>query len=123
MRKPPSQALALTIEQVEAIRAAVREWRRGPGVPDPPPDGQLEQIIEVMLGTSARSGEVLAIRKCDVDVSTTPATLRLCGTIGSPAGKSTHHQPHAKSMKSTRTVSVPSFTAEVLWARLLTIAA
>ncbi len=59
LRKPPSQAMALTIEQVEAIRAAVRGWRRGPGFVGPPPDGQLEQIIEVMLGTSARIGEVL----------------------------------------------------------------
>ncbi len=61
--------MALTVEQVEAIRAAVRGWRRGSGLAGPPPDGQLEQIIEVMLGTSARIGEVLAIRKCDVDVT------------------------------------------------------
>jgi hypothetical protein len=50
----------------------------------------LEQIIEVMLGTSARIGEVLAIRKCDVDVTRTPATVRICGTIVSPAEKPTH---------------------------------
>ena len=31
MRKPPSQAMALTMEQVDEIRAAVRGWRRGPG--------------------------------------------------------------------------------------------
>ncbi|MBF4762796.1 site-specific integrase [Nocardioides islandensis] len=122
LRKPTAQAMSLTVEQVEQIRRAVRGWRRGPGVPGPPPDGQLEQIIEVMLGTSARIGEVLAIRKCDVDVTTTPATARLCGTIVSPAGKPTHRQPHPKSMKSTRTVSVPSFTAEVLRARLVMIA-
>jgi integrase len=122
LRKPPTQAMSLTVEQVEQIRRAVRGWRRGPGLPGPPPDGQLEQIIEVMLGTSARIGEVLAIRKCDVDVTTTPAKVRLCGTIVSPAGKPTHRQPHPKSMKSTRTVSVPSFTAEVLRQRLASIA-
>jgi hypothetical protein len=64
LRKPPSQTMALSAAQVEAIRLAVRTWRRGPGLSGPPPDGQLEQIIEVMLGTSARIGEVLAIRKC-----------------------------------------------------------
>lgn len=122
LRKPPAQAMSLTVGQVEQIRRAVRGWRRGSGLPGPPPDGQLEQIIEVMLGTSARIGEVLAIRKCDVDVTTTPATVRLCGTIVSPAGKPTHRQPHPKTMKSTRTVSVPSFTAEVLRARLARIA-
>lgn len=122
LRKPPSQAMSLTIEQVEEIRRAVSGWRRGSGVPGPPPDGQLEQIIEVMLGTSARIGEVLAIRKCDVDVTRSPATVRLCGTIVSPAGTPTHRQSHPKTMKSTRTVSVPSFTAEVLRARLVNIA-
>ncbi|MGH8828726.1 MAG: tyrosine-type recombinase/integrase [Jiangellaceae bacterium] len=119
LRKPPTQAMALTAAQVEAIRAAVGGWRRGPGVPGPPPDGQLEQIIEVMLGTSARIGEVLAIRKCDVDVTGSPATIRICGTIVSPAGGPTHRQHHPKTTKSTRTVSVPSFTAEVLRQRLV----
>lgn len=118
LRKPPSQAMALTADEVDAIRAAVRNWRRGPGHAGPPPDGQLEQIIEVMLGTSARIGEVLAIRRCDVDTSTTPVTVRLCGTIVSPAGKPTHRQAHPKTAKSTRTISVPSFTAAVLRQRL-----
>lgn len=122
MRRPPSQAMALTIGEVEAIRAAVRGWRRGPGFVGPPPDGQLEQIIEVMLGTSARIGEVLAIRRCDVDVTVSPATVRISGTIVSPTGKPTQRQPHPKTMKSTRTVSVPSFTAEVLRHRLVKLA-
>lgn len=121
LRKPPSRAMALTTQQIDAIRAAVRDWRRGPGVVGPPPDGQLEQIIEILLGTSARIGEVLAIRKCDVDVTTVPATVRICGTIVSPAGKPTHRQPHPKTAKSTRIVSVPSFTAEVLRQRLVAV--
>ena len=123
LRKPPSQAMALTVEQVEAIRRAVRAWRRESGLAGPTPDGQLEQIIEVMLGTSARIGEVLAIRKCDVDVTVSPATVRICGTIVSPKGKPTHRQHHPKTMKSTRTVSVPSFAAEVLRQRLVLVAA
>lgn len=122
MRKPSSQAMALTIEQVEMIRAAVRGWRRGPGFVGPPPDGQLEQIIEVMLGTSTRIGEVLAIRKCDVDVTVTPAKVRICGTIVSPAGRPTHRQHHPKTEKSTRVVSVPGFTSEVLRDRLVVVA-
>ena len=122
LQKPPSQAQALTVEQIDVIRTATRSWRRGVGFAGPPPDGQLEQVIEVMLGTSARIGEVLAIRKCDVDVTDSPATVRICGTIVSPKGKPTHRQPHPKTQKSTRTVSVPSFAAEVLRQRLVLIA-
>ena len=118
LRRPPGQALSLTVEEIDRIRRAVRGWRREQGLPGPPPDGQLEDIIEVMLGTSARIGEVLAIRRSDVNATTTPATVRLCGTIVSPTGKPTHRQPHPKTATSTRTVSVPSFAAEVLRARL-----
>ena len=122
MHRPPSQAMALTGEQVEEVRSAVRSWRRGDGLSGPKPDGQLEQIIEVMLGTSGRIGEVLAIRKCDVDVTKAPATVRICGTIISPAGKPTYRQHHPKTEKSTRVVSVPSFTSEVLRERLVAVA-
>jgi len=122
MRKPPSQAMALTLAQIDAIRAAVHGWRRGAGFSGPPPDGQLEQIIEIMLGTSARIGEVLAIRKCDVDVTVSPATVRICGTIISPASKPTYRQPQPKTERSTRVVSVPSFAAEVLRERLVVVA-
>lgn len=110
--------MALSVEQVQAIRAAASAWRRGTGLPGPKPDGQLEAIIEVMLGTSARIGEVLAIRKCDIDATSTPATVRICGTIVSPKGKATHRQDHPTTSKSRRTVSVPSFTAAVLRQRL-----
>jgi len=121
LRKPPTEARALTVDEIEGIREAVRGWRRGSGLPGPPPDGQLEHIIEVMLGTSARIGEVLAIRKCDVDVTAAPATVRICGTIVSPKGKPTQRQPHPKTLKSTRTVSVPPFVAEVLRQRLVVV--
>ena len=114
--------MALTPPQVEAIRRAVRGWRRGRGLCGPRPDGQLEAIIEVMLGTSARIGEALALRKCDVDVTCSPATVRICGTILSPAGKPTYRQDHPKTSKSRRVVSVPSFTAEVLRQRLVAVA-
>ena len=121
LHKPPSHARALTVEEINLIRDAARSWRRGTGLSGPPPDGQLEQIIELMLGTSARIGEVLALRKCDVNVTVSPATVRICGTIVSPKGKPTHRQHHPKTQKSTRTVSVPSFAAEVLRQRLVLI--
>ena len=92
LHKPPSQARALTVEELNLIRDAARDWRRGAGLVGPPPDGQLEQIIEVMLGTSARIGEVLAIRKCDVNVTVSPATVRICGTIVSPKGVRGHEK-------------------------------
>lgn len=122
LRKPPHHTLALSKEQVQAIRAAVRRWRTGTGLSGPKPDGQMGPIIEVMLGTSARIGEVLAIRRCDVDVTADPPTVTLCGTVVSPKGKATYRQDHPKTDSSTRTVAVPSFTAEALRQRLVATA-
>lgn len=122
LSRPAVPAKALSVDEVEAIRRAVLGWRRGEGLSGPRPDGQLTAIIEVMLGTSARIGEVLAIRRCDVDVTTTPATVRLCGTVITPKGRPTYRQDHPKTSKSRRTVAVPSFTADVLRLRLAAVA-
>ena len=122
LRKPPSQAKALTNAQVDAVRLAARSWRRTDGLPGPRPDGQLEQIIEVMLGSSARIGEALALRKCDVDITRAPATVRICGTVISPRGRPTHRQEHPKTSRSTRTVAVPGFAAEAIRQRLVVLA-
>jgi hypothetical protein len=53
LKRPVTQATALTLDQIQAIRAAARTWRREQKVPGPRPDGQLEVVIEVMLGSSA----------------------------------------------------------------------
>ena len=92
------------------------------GTCGPNPDGQLGQIVEVMLGTSARIGEGLAIRRCDLDVTTRPATLRICGTVVSEPGVGTFRQSHPKTDRSNRIVALPSFTAEALRRRLSVMA-
>lgn len=74
------------------------------------------------LGTSARIGEILAIRRCDVDVTTSPATLRNCGTVVSQRGVGTFRQADPKTDRSNRVVALPSFTAEALRRRLSVIA-
>lgn len=38
IRRPPTQPMSLSLQQVEEIRRAVRGWRREPGLPGPPPD-------------------------------------------------------------------------------------
>ena len=70
-----------------------------------------------------RIGEVLAIRKCDVDVTRSPARVRICATVVSPTCKPTFRQDHPKTSSSRRTISVPTFTAEVLRHRLVSVAA
>lgn len=118
MHKPKRSPTALTAVEVNAIRAVIKAWEHQRGSSGPNPDGQLGQIVEVMLGTSARIGEVLGIRRCDLDLTTTPATLRICGTVISQKGVGTFRQAHPKTDRSNRVVALPTFTAEALRRRL-----
>lgn len=118
LHRPESTPSALTPAEVNAVRAAITYWEVGLSYSGPRPDGQLGAIIEVMLGTSARIGEVLAIRRCDVDVASATPSIRIAGTIVSHRGESTLRQDHPKTAKSRRTVAIPSFTAEAVRHRL-----
>jgi integrase len=110
---------ALTAPEVNVIRAAIARWESGVDhVSGPKPDGQLGAIVEVMLGTSARIGEVLAIRRRDVDITSVVPSIRLSGTIVSRNGEPTFRQDHPKTAKSRRVVALPSFTADAVRRRL-----
>ena len=65
MKKSKGSPQAMTLEQIAAIRRAAASWRTGEDVREPRPDGQVRHIIEVLLGTTLRIGEVLALRLCD----------------------------------------------------------
>ncbi|TFD46890.1 site-specific integrase [Cryobacterium frigoriphilum] len=110
---------ALTAIEVNSIRRAITSWENGVDhVSGPLPDGQLGAIIEVMLGTSARIGEVLAIRRRDVDVTSTVPLIRLAITIVSRKGELTFRQDHPKTAKSRRVVALPSFASDAVRRRL-----
>lgn len=121
--RPAHMPNAFTAADVEAIRSSIRTWEQRPVLAGPRPDGQLGQIIEVMLGTSARIGEVLAIRACDLDLDSAAPTLRISGTIISRAGEPTHRQDHPKTARSVRRITLPEFAVEAIRNRLTKIAA
>lgn len=107
---------AFTPEEITAIRAAIAYWEAGRNASGPKPDGQLSAIIEVMLGTSARIGEVLAIRRRDIDLS--GPSVQITGTIISPQGEPTTRQDHPKTARSRRTIQLPGFAATAAGRRL-----
>jgi hypothetical protein len=82
LHREPHIPDALMAPEVNRIRAAIARWEAGANhVSGPKSGGQLGAIVEVMLGTSARIGEVLAIRRRDVDVTSAVPSIRLAGTI------------------------------------------
>ena len=118
LRKPQSTPTALSSTEVNAVRAAIAHWETGLSHSGPKPDGQLGQIVEVMLGTSSRIGEALAFRRMDVDVTSAMPTMKIAGTIVSPKGEPVYRQDHPKTSKSKRIAAIPSYTAEAVRSRL-----
>jgi integrase len=114
---------ALTTEDINSIRSAIRAWERRPMLTGPRPDGQLGQIIELMLGTSARIGEVLAVRLCDLDLRAPSPTVRISGTIVSRKGEPTHRQDHPKTARSVRRIALPDFAVRAVRARVRRVGA
>ncbi|MBX0301624.1 tyrosine-type recombinase/integrase [Cryobacterium sp. 1639] len=119
LHREPHVPAALMAPEVNVIRAAIAQWESAVDhTTGPKPDGQLGAIIEVMLGTSARIGEVLAIRRRDVDITSPVPSIRLAGTIVSRKGEQTFRQDHPKTAKSTRVVAIPTFTSDAVRRRL-----
>ena len=118
LRHPRASPRALTIEQIAAIREAAARWRTEPGLPGPRPDGQVRDIIEVLLGTAMRPGEVLALRPCDIEDTPAGMIASVNGTVVHRRGKGAVRQPRPKTDASIRRIPVPEFAAEVLRRRI-----
>lgn len=114
LRHPKTQPKALTLDQIAAIRAAALTWRAGTRLPGPQPDGQVRDIIEVLLGTAMRTGEVLALRPCDIDDRPTGMVVAVTGTVVQRKGQGAIRQDRPKSEASIRWIPVPEFAAAVL---------
>jgi integrase len=125
LKQPRKNVKALTLDQLDQVRAAAATWRTGKGVHGPKPDGRVRDLIEVLLGTSDRIGEALALRKRDIDDTGReqgrPMRVTVAGTLVVITGKGVYRQAIPKTDKSNRTLEVPEFTAEVIRRRLALI--
>ena len=72
----------------------------------------------MLLGTALRTGEVLALRPCDITDGPHGMLAHVCGTVVQRKGAGAVRQEHPKTEASIRRVPVPEFAAEVLRRRL-----
>jgi integrase len=123
LRKRRRKIVTLTDEHLQAVRTAIRDWQRPePGKPGPRHTGDLADIVDLMLATGARIGEVLALRWEDLDLMAERPTLTICGTIVYVKGKGFFRQDWTKSDAGYRTVTLPRFAVAALMARKLVAA-
>ena len=116
LRGQRNEVQALSMEDLDAVRSAVDAWmskkRSGPKSSADMPD-----IIDLLLATGCRIGEVLALRWTDIDLSATPPTVAISGTIKTETGKGTYRKAKPKSDASKRTIALPPFAVAVLMRR------
>jgi integrase len=116
LRGHKNEVQALAVEDLNAVRSAVDAWmtKKRPG---PKPNKDMPDIVDLLLATGCRIGEVLAIRWTDIDLTATPPTVSISGTIKTETGKGTYRKPKPKSDASKRTIALPPFAVDVLMRR------
>ncbi len=118
LRKPRRTVTALTAENLDAVRAAIRQWQTPlPGKPGPHHTTDLADVVDLMLATGGRIGEILALRWKDLDLGAARPTLTFSGTIVFIKGRGFVRQPWTKSDAGYRTLTLPSFAVGMLLGR------
>ena len=116
LRGQQNDVQALSVQDLDTVRMAVDAWvtTKRPG---PKPTADMPDIIDLLLATGCRIGEVLALRWSDIDLSATPPTASISGTIKTETGKGTYRKAKPKSEASKRTIALPPFAVAVLMRR------
>jgi integrase len=108
--RPRLDVRSLTSAEIENVRAAVSAWL-SKNRPGPRSSADMADIIELMLATGARIGEVLALRWRDIDLDA--RVVEINATIKTESGIGTYR----KSLPRHRTVELTAVGALVLEAR------
>jgi integrase len=110
---------ALDVGNVAEVRQFVRRWElEKVGRSGPKRSYTLSEMVDVMLGSGIRIGELLALRWMDVDLDSTVATITIAGTLTQPAKGPLVRKPSPKSKAGFRVLTLPDYARDVFAARL-----
>ncbi|HEY5222482.1 MAG TPA: site-specific integrase [Microbacteriaceae bacterium] len=115
---PPKKTAMLTPEQIDAIRELMTHWRESEGMGPRPNWRALVDGMDIMLGTSARVGECIGLRRCDVDMTTAPPTVLIDGTIVQTRVQGITRKNAPKRTRQRRRIALPAFAADAVRRRL-----
>lgn len=116
IQRERSETRSLTSDEIEILREAVAAWE-GTQRPGPRASSDMADILDLMLATGARIGEVLALRWSDLTLDSDRPHLSINGTIKTEPGRGTYRKPTPKSDSSVRAVALPPFAVAVLKGR------
>lgn len=113
VHREKSETRSLSAQDLMTVREAVRAWsteqRSGPKATT-----DMADIIDMMLATGARIGEILALRWVNITLDAPRPAATITGTIKTEPGKGTYRKASPKSDSSVRTVALPAFAVNIL---------
>ena len=105
--------------ELDELREKIIEYRISQERPGPKQSLLLEHVVEAILGTSGRIGEIVGLRWSDVDLLSEPPTVTFNGSVAEGRGQPKQWQPSGKSTSFNRCVPIPDFLVEILKQRSL----
>lgn len=103
----PKSARALTPSEIPAFRAQIAKSK----------NDTLIDVVDFVLATGLRAGEVLAVRFSDVDLDAAPPVLRLAGTLVHSKATGLIRQDDGKTVTASRVIQLPAVAVEILTRR------
>ena len=107
----------ISVAEVIALRERLATWDAGIDKTGNARVTELGPVIDMLLATGARTGEVLAIRWADLDLDDSHPTVAISGTVVQSTGRGLVRQDRTKTASSHRRLRLPTFAATVLRAR------
>ena len=118
-RLAPEKNRALTLDELGRLRRRILEWQDEQHY-GPARTQDVIDAVDVWLATGIRSGELLALRWDDIDLTADVPTLEVTGTVRrSRETKSLYRQEYPKSESGERVLQLPQFAVSLLRRRKL----
>lgn len=96
------------------LRTLIEQWRERPGRMGPQPSTLLLDVTNIMLATSARIGEAVALRVQDIAFSDERTIVTIAGSIVDGHGQRKHYQAATKTEAGLRSIIVPDWIVPTL---------
>lgn len=107
----------LTQSQLQEVRRLASAWVTPQGVPRIDRDKLLD-VANIIVGTSGRIGEVLALQRRDIDLADYPGTVHISATLQQTKANGLVRKPTPKFARQARVITIPEFAREALVSRL-----
>lgn len=116
-RSEKREVRAIDIADVPLLRARLTAWDAGTDKGNHPRTTDLADVVDMLLATGVRTGEVLALRWADIDLKSDEPTVSIGGTVVEIVGTPLHRQESPKTDASNRRLRLPPFAIAMLLRR------